>query len=263
MMERITSRQNPLMTRVRKLSSNRAFRRKEREFLCDGVKLLEEALKWRGPLSVVIGSEGAGLPDLPEGVRRVEVPEDVMKSISPMEAPQGVLMLCRMPGLSLPERLEGSRYLVLDGVQDPGNVGTIWRTADAFGADGLILLGGCADPFNPKTVRAAMGAAFRLPVWETEPEILMERLGAAGIPLYATALRDDTAELGKISLDRCAVVIGSEGKGVSEGMLERCVQTIKIPMEDTCESLNAAMAAGVVLWEMYRHKIELFQHLHR
>lgn len=254
-MERITSRQNPLMTRVRKLSSSRSFRRREGEFLCDGVKLLEEALKWHSPLSAVIGTEGVSLPELPEGVRRVEVPEDVMKSISPMESPQGALMLCRMPETALPDRLEGTRYLVLDGVQDPGNVGTIWRTADAFGADGLILLHGCADPFNPKTVRAAMGAAFRLPVWETEPEPLMERLNEAGIPLYATALREDTAALGNIELDRCAVVIGSEGKGVSEEMLDRCVQTIKIPMEDTCESLNAAMAAGVVLWEMYRNKI--------
>lgn len=253
-MERITSRQNPLMTRVRKITSSRSFRRREGEFLCDGVKLLEEALKWHAPLSVVIGSEGVRLPDLPEGVRRVEVPEDVMKSISPMEAPQGVLMLCRMPEFALPDPLEGTRYLVLDGVQDPGNVGTIWRTADAFGADGLILLGGCADPFNPKTVRAAMGAAFRLPVWEAGPDTLMERLGEAGIPLYATALRDDTVELGRISLDRCAVVIGSEGKGVSEFVLEQCMQTIKIPMEHTCESLNAAMAAGVVLWEMYREQ---------
>lgn len=251
-MERITSRQNPLMTRVRKLASSRSFRRKEGEFLCDGLKLLEEALKWHAPLSVVIGSEGVKLPELPAGVRAAEVPEDVMKSISPMEAPQGALMLCRMPALALPERLEGKRYLVLDGVQDPGNVGTIWRTADAFGADGLILLRGCADPFNPKTVRAAMGAAFRLPVWEAEADALFERLSTAGIPLYATALREDTAELGKIGLERCAVVIGSEGKGVSEAVLEQCAQTIKIPMEDTCESLNAAMAAGVVLWEMYR-----------
>lgn len=253
-MERITSRQNPLMTRVRKLVSGRSFRRKEGEYLCDGVKLLEEALKWNAPLTTVIASEGTALPPLPEGVRTVEVPGDVMGSISPMETPQGVLMLCRMPELTLPERLEGDRYLVLDGLQDPGNVGTIWRTADAFGADGLILLRGCADPFNPKTTRAAMGATFRLPVWETDSETLRQRLREAGLPLYATALRADTVELRQADLRRCAVVIGSEGRGVSEEVLALCGQTVRIPMEPTCESLNAAMAAGVVLWEMYRNE---------
>ncbi len=252
-MERITSRQNPLMTRVRKLASNRAFRRGEGEYLCDGVKLLEEAVKWNAPLTAVITSEGMTLPQLPESVRTVEVPEDVMRSISPMETPQGVLMLCRMPSLALPERLEGKRYLVLDGLQDPGNVGTVWRTADAFGADGLILVRGCADPFNPKTTRAAMGATFRLPVYETDSGTLKARLEEAGLPLYATALRADTVELRQADLRRCAVVIGSEGRGVSEEVLSLCGQTIKIPMEPTCESLNAAIAAGVVLWEMYRN----------
>lgn len=253
-MERITSRQNPLMTRVRKLVSSRSFRRTEGEYLCDGVKLLEEAVKWNAPLTTVIVSEGQELPELPNGVRTVEVPGDVMRSISPMETPQGALMLCRMPSLSLPERLEGKRYLVLDGLQDPGNVGTIWRTADAFGADGLILVRNCADPFNPKTTRASMGAAFRLPVYETDEATLKARLDEAGLALFATALRADTVELEQADLSNCAVVIGSEGKGVSDELLALCGQTIKIPMESTCESLNAAMAAGVVLWEMYRNR---------
>ena len=251
-MERITSRQNPLMTRVRKLSSSRSFRRREGEYLCDGVKLLDEVLKWNAPLRTVIASEGVELPLLPAAVRRVEVPRDVMASISPMETPQGALMICALPDTNLPDRLTGKRYLVLDGVQDPGNVGTIWRTADAFGADALILVGGCADPFNPKTARAAMGATFRLPVYETDGETLAGRLAEADLPLYAAALREDTMTLGRTKLDPCAVVIGSEGKGVSRDMLARCAGTVKIPMEETCESLNAAIAAGVVLWEMYR-----------
>ena len=252
-MERITSRQNPLMTRVRKLVSSRSFRRREGEYLCDGMKLLEEALKWKAPLHTVIRSEGLDLPPLPAEVRQVEVPRDVMASISPMEAPQGALMLCALPDTALPQRLTGKKYLVLDGLQDPGNVGTIWRTADAFGADALILLSGCADPFNPKTTRAAMGATFRLPVYETDGETLARRLAEAGLPLYATALREDTMTLGEKTLGPCAVVIGSEGKGVSQEMLDRCAGTVKIPMEEKCESLNAAMAAGVVLWEMYRN----------
>ena len=143
----------------------------------------------------------------------MSVPPELLKSLSTTETPQGVLFLCRAPDLSAPDKLTGTRYLVLDGVQDPGNVGTVWRTADAFGADGLILLPGCADPFSPKTVRATMGACFRLPVWEMERETLTARLTDAALPLYATALRADTEDVRRADLRRCAVVIGSEGRG--------------------------------------------------
>lgn len=254
-MERITSRKNPLMTRIRKLASSRSFRRAEGEYLCDGVKLLEEALRWGAPVTTVAFSSGMSLPSLPAGVRSVELPGDVMASISPMEAPQGVLFLCRIPPLELPDRLEGTRYLVLDGLQDPGNVGTIWRTADAFGADGVILVNGCADPWNPKTVRATMGACFRLPVWECTLDALEERLRAAGLPLYAAALRPDAAPLGTVDLSRCAAAIGSEGRGASPELLTAADRTLIIPMRERCESLNAAAAAAVVLWEMRKGQV--------
>ena len=165
--EWITSRKNPLLVQIRRLASSRGARRSAGMFLGDGVKLLEEALKWGAPLETVVYSEGLDGPELPPEVRTVRVPEDVMASISPMESPQGALFLCRMWDTAPPPRLEGGRYLVLDGLQDPGNVGTIWRTADALEADGLLLVHGCADPFGPKVVRATMGACFRLPVWET------------------------------------------------------------------------------------------------
>lgn len=251
-MEKITSRKNPLITHIRKLSTDRGYRRECGEFLGDGVKLLEEAVRWGAPLTTVVVTEGVCVPALPERVRLVEVPEDVMASISPMKAPQGAMFLCRMSGAGLPERLEGARYLVLDGLQDPGNVGTIWRTADALSCDGLLLVNGCADPWNHKTVRATMGACFRLPAWEVTVEELSHVLNDAQIPLYATALREDTVDLRDADLSRCAVVIGSEGKGVSEGLLAMSAKTLKIPMRERCESLNAAAAAAVVLWEMAR-----------
>ena len=120
------------------------------------MKLLEEAAHWGASLTAGVYTEGTSLPSLPEGVRLVEGPEGLMAAISPMEAPQGALFVAKQPGLGPPERLTGSRYLALEGVQDPGNVGTILRTADAFGVDGLFLLEGCADLYNPKTVRASM-----------------------------------------------------------------------------------------------------------
>ena len=250
--ERITSRKNPLMTQIRKLASSRSARREQGLFLGDGLKLLEEALRWEAPLTTVVVTEGTALPPVPESVRLVEVPGDVMASISPMESPQGALFLCRMPDITPPDRWEGKRCLVLDGLQDPGNVGTIWRTADALGADGLLLVNGCADPWNPKTVRATMGACFRLPVYETTVSTLPQLLEKAGLPLYATALREDTVDIKTADLSRSAVVIGSEGKGISRELLELSQKTLKIPMRERCESLNAAAAAAIVLWEMGR-----------
>lgn len=251
-MERITSRKNELVAHIRKLSGSRSARRAAGEFVCDGPKLLAEALKWGAAVTTVVAEEGTSLPELPSAVRRVEVPADLLRSLSTTEKPQGVLFLCRTPDLALPERLTGGRYMVLDGVQDPGNLGTVWRTADAFGADGLVLVHSCADPWSPKTVRSTMGACFRLPVWEADLHTLQARLDEGGVPLYATALREDTEDLRAQDLRRCAVVIGSEGRGVSEETLALCGKTLKIPMRTRCESLNAAVAAAVVLWEMAR-----------
>ena len=252
-MEHITSRQNPLVARLRKLGADKKARRAEGAFLCEGVKLVGEALRWGADVETLVVAEGVELPEgLPEKIRLVEVPEDLLKAVSTVDTPQGMLAVCRTPELAPPEELAPGRYLVLDGVQDPGNVGTVWRTADAFGADGLILLPGCAEPFSPKTVRSTMGACFRLPVWELDLAGLRARLAATGVPLYATALREDTQDARDADLSRAAVVIGSEGRGVSQAVLDACEKTLKLPMRERCESLNAAVAAAVVLWEGWR-----------
>lgn len=250
--EEITSRKNPLMTHLRKLAASRAYRRESGEYLCDGVKLLDEALKWGAAVKTAVFSEDVTIPALPETVRTVRVSGELMAYISPMETPQGALFTVALPETDAPETLAGEHYLVLDGVQDPGNVGTILRTADAFDCDGVFLLGGCADPFSPKTARATMGAIFRREVWCVSAEELFALLQKSGLPLYGTALREDTETLGKAALSRAAVAIGSEGRGLSQEVLARCEKTIKIPMSTRCESLNAAVAAAVVLWEMYR-----------
>ena len=252
-MENITSRQNALCTHLRKLASSAGYRRKSGEFLCDSPKLLEEALLWQGQVHTVVCTEQAAVPMLPAGVRQVMVPPDVMKSVSPMETPQGVLAVCGMPERDLPTRLDGKRYVVLDGVQDPGNVGTILRTADAFHADGLFLVNACADLYNPKTVRATMGAVFRCPVWTCGVEELRSLLTASGLPMYGAALRADTVDARSVDYTRCVLAIGSEGKGLSAEMLDACHQTILIPMQAHCESLNAAIAAAVLLWEAARN----------
>ena len=251
-MERITSRKNPLLEHMRRLDSA-AYRRERGEFLCDSPKLVEEALRHGAQVVSLAVSDGVALPEgVDASVRCVAVPPDVMASISPVRTPQGMLAACRMPDTALPEKLTGQRYVVLDGVQDPGNVGTVIRTADAFGCTGALLLPGCADPYGPKTLRAAMGAVFRLPLYAVGLEALPRLLADAGLPLYGTALRHDTVDVRQRDLRRCALVIGSEGRGVSAEVLALCRETLRIPMSSHCESLNAAAAAAVLLWEAYR-----------
>ena len=251
-MEQITSRANPLMVHLRKLGASHSYRNKTGEYLGDSGKLLGEALWWGAELTAVVCTSGTALPQLPPDVRAVEVPEGLMAHISPMETPQGVLFSARRPASRLPDELTGSRYLALEGVQDPGNVGTILRTADAFEADGLFLLAGCADLYSPKTLRASMGAAFRRPVWSCTLEELRVLLDRAGLPLIGTALRADTVDARQADLSRAALLIGSEGRGLSQDALAACDQTVRIPMSERCESLNAAVAAAIVLWEGWR-----------
>lgn len=252
-MEHITSRTNALITRIRKLVAERKHRRREGVMVCEGPKMLGEALRWGAALDTVVWEAGkARTQDIPDGVRQVEVPGDLLAALAPTQTPQGVLFLCQLPERALPEKLEGRRYLVLDGVQDPGNVGTILRTADAFECDGVFLVNACADLFNPKTARATMGAIFRREAYSVTPEELFALLSKSGVPLYGTALREDTVPLSDANLSKAAVAIGSEGRGLSQQMLDECAKTLKIPMSPRCESLNAAIAATVVLWEMYR-----------
>ena len=249
-MEHITSRHNPLMGHIRKLVGSAAYRRATGEFLCDSPKLLQEALLWQAEITAVVTI--SPLPRLPEYIRQVQVPEDVMASISPVKTPQGVLFTCRLPQAPLPRSLTGRRYVLLDGVQDPGNVGTILRTLDAFDADGLLLTGGCADPYGWKAVRSSMGAVFRRPIYFGSPEELAALLHRSGLPLSGAALREDTVDARQADYTRCTLAIGSEGRGLSREVLDLCDQTIRIPMSDRCESLNAAIAAAVLLWESWR-----------
>ena len=253
-MERITARTNPLMQHMKKLGNDAAYRRETGLFLCDSPKLLGEAVRWGAEIVEVALSEDMTLDILPKCERMVQIPRDVMASISPMKTPQGALFTCRLPHSALPEKLTGRRYVVLDGVQDPGNVGTILRTLDAFDFDGLLLLEGCADPWSVKTTRASMGAVFRRDIYTLTAAELFPLLQRSGLPLYGTALREDTVDAREADLSRCAIAIGSEGRGLSEGVLARCDKTLKIPMSDRCESLNAAVAAAVLLWESFRNE---------
>lgn len=247
MAERITSAQNPLLRHIRKLQGSRDYREACGEFVCDGWKLLGEALRWYPKLKCVLVTNAADCPELPVGTRLVEIPEGLMQSLSSMKSPQGVIFTLDLPKSGEPNLAPG--MLLLDRIQDPGNLGTILRTADAFGIR-VLLTNGCADAFSEKTVRASMGAVFRTLPQSIEMDTFLMQCQAQGIPFAATALTDCAVDLREIDLKQYITVIGSEGQGICESLLVASQKQIIIPMQPRCESLNAGIAAAIVMWQM-------------
>ena len=244
--QRITSRKNPLLQQVKKLLSSRKAREEAGLFVSDGTKLLEEAVKFFEGLDTIILSDGVEAR-VPETVKIIRVPGDVMESISPMQSPQGALFLCKLP--AKPKFMPKKGMLLLDGIQDPGNLGTMLRTADALNVP-VVLLEGCADPYSHKVVRSSMGAVFRTPVVQSTWEEVHTACKAAGIPVGVTALSNRAKDLRNADVKQMAVVIGSEGQGVRKEILEAADAELIIPMNPRCESLNAAVAATIVMWQM-------------
>lgn len=249
-MEKITSRANPLLVHMKKLAASGAYRREQGVYLGDSPKLLAEALKWHAPIREIAITGGTALPSVPAGVRVVEVPEDVMASISPMKSPQGALFTVTLPIGEAPETLPGSRYMVLDGVQDPGNVGTILRTAHAFGFDDVILSPGCADLYNEKVIRSTQGALFHMNCVQRSLREAMDELRKQDVRIYATALHHDAIPLSQLHApSRFALIFGNEGQGVEEALIAASDAALYIEMAQF-ESLNVAVAAAICMYTM-------------
>ena len=204
--------------------------------LCEGEKMLGEALRSGAKLKTVLVRDGWDSPLVKEaeeqGASLYSAPDALFKLASEVETPQNVIFSCEQPQWTA-DALDGAgQVLLLDGLQDPGNLGTILRTAEAFALGAVVLCEGCADPFSPKVVRSTMGAVFRLPCVTLPLAEAAERLHRNGLPLYAT------------------VIIGSEGKGVTEQALRLSDRRVIIPMKGRAESLNAGVAAAIVIYEM-------------
>ncbi len=246
-MERITSRKNPYIRHVRQLAHDGAYRREKGEYLCDGIKTLREALHFGARVTSVLWKERSGEKIFVD-CEQYECPEDLFDFASPMVNSPGPLFTVAIRGCSKPGKLNNA--LVLEGVQDPGNVGSVIRTANAFGIGAVILTGDCADLYHPRTVRSTMGAIFRQTVLEMELSVLKDFLSEQGLPLYGAALAEDALSICGLPLQHTAVAVGSEGRGLSTQLLSLCERKIIIPMAPDSESLNAAVAASVLMWEM-------------
>lgn len=246
-MEHITSLKNPKVAAWKALK-DRKGRRESGCFLVEGRKMVEEALASAFDVEAVLVQEGMELPD---GLSMpvYELPAHVLAAVCDTKTPQGIAAVVRMKEQSA----LGKHIVVLDGVQDPGNVGTIIRTADAAGLDGVLLSNQCADVFSPKVLRATMGSIFRMNLRTTDDlpgeltklrekgySILSSQLD--GTPFYE---RQDVAE-------RFALIIGNEGNGVSEQVQQTATHRVRLPMRGGAESLNAAIAAAIMMYELMR-----------
>ena len=277
-METITSRQNPQILRAVRLQ-DRKYRQQERLFIFDGIKLCKEALLSHVELEKiylrastmdrVLERMTRELPemDFAHHPSLIKLEDAVFEKISAEKSPEGVICVAKyidkchkivtidnigdMGGYPIDEN---ERILLLESIRDPGNLGTIIRSAAAFGIDRLIISEDCADLYNAKTVRASMGTVFRQHIDRVDsmPPVIAS-LRALGRRVYATALDHTALRLGTVALDaRDGIVIGNEGHGLAAETIAACTGCLYIPMAEGIESLNAAMAATVCMWEMYR-----------
>jgi len=245
-MEKLSSRRNPLCQHIRNLGTDRSYRNKHGEFLCDGKKLLEEALKNDTTVTNVLT---ASLPELPLPLEtRVYLCErSLINALSPLKNSQDTLFTCAMQASDADDYAPGT-HVLLDAVSDPGNVGAIIRTANAFGVNSVMLFGECADVYNPKTIRGTMGAIFRQKTVSMSLPSL-EALKNKGFVIIGSAPESGGTIVTKASFDNAIIAIGNEGRGLSEQIEKLCDDMVRIPIAPECESLNAAVAAAILIWE--------------
>lgn len=252
-MDNISSRKNAYIAHVRSLAADGDYRRRHGEYLCDGVKTLLEAVRFGAEISSVLWKEA---PRNIEGLCcavQYTAPAELFDYASTMKNSPGPLFTVRIPEARSDEHIKNA--IVLENVQDPGNVGTVIRSANAFEIGAVILVGACADLYNPKTVRATMGAIFRQRVLALDMNALHALLEKNGLRLYGAALSDSARDIRSVPVAGSAVAVGSEGKGLSRDFLAMCRGEVIIPMNRDSESLNAGAAASVIMWEMARGNI--------
>jgi TrmH family RNA methyltransferase len=250
-MKRIESAQNALVKHWKKLVTTRKEREKSGEFIVEGFHLVEEALKNKQQIVQLIVREGVDLPLLwdIDNVMMVEVTDSIAKEIAETETSQGVFAHCKQLVVDDTARGEWRKLLLVDAVQDPGNIGTMIRTADAAGIDAVILGKGCADAWNPKTLRSGQGSHFHIPVVRGELAEWIEELKGNGVQVYGTALQEAVEYTAVEPSDQFALIVGNEGSGIHPQLLDKTDQNVIIPIFGKAESLNVAVATGILLYQ--------------
>lgn len=260
-MVEITSKDNLLIKKILKLNSNAKQRKKLGMFVVEGLRISLDAMLSNCQIDALLLTEKAISKYSEKLEELIEyssvtylVKESIFKSISETQTPQGVLCVIKtLDKKSLFDTIkDNGKFLALDGIQDPSNLGTILRTAEAVGISGVILSKDCCDIYSPKVVRGSMGAIFRLPYLtvDTIGDFLLEY---KNIKSFASVVDCNAEKVGNINFPKpCVVVVGNEGNGVKQETIDACNQKFTIPMLGRAESLNASVAASIIMWEMMK-----------
>ena len=268
--EILRSRQNPLIKWAASLLSKKG-REESRSFVAEGEKLAREAALSRLPVSHIFLSEGkrGALEEellsifsnkIFKNTKLIIVSDEIFSKISSEMAPQGIISIIKYLDFFKNKDIiykeafflsSGERALALSSIRDPGNLGSVIRSAVAFGIEHLVLSGDCVSVYNPKTVRSAMGSLFKIKVTVVEDFVsFIKAARAVGRRVYSAELSEKALPLGSVSLSRdSVVVIGNEGHGVSAEVSEACDAGLYIPISERTESLNASVAAAILMWE--------------
>lgn len=252
MYEYISSKSNDKIKAVRKLADKK-YRLQFGLFVIEGYKLVYDYLRTVGVPVRIFATEVAAekYGDVLKAAEVYIISEDLYAHISGEKAPQGIMAVCRIPDEG---SLKEGRCLLLESVRDAGNLGTVIRTAAAFGIENIVLSADCADLYNPKTLRAAMGALFFANIFTVaDIAAFVDTLRSGGRRVFATVPAEDAADIRTVAFaaNDCAV-IGNEGNGISDELLSHCDLSVTIPMRGQTESLNASAAASVLMWELVR-----------
>lgn len=254
----ITSSQNQIIKRIKELQKKKSVRKSEGLFVIEGIRGVKE-IPVGVKIKYLLTTPGIGEEELgtiqPE--EWLEVSKEIYKTVSDTQSPQGAMAVAYMPTYELSDlRIEKGHYLVLENLQDPGNLGTIIRTAHAFNFKGIFITKGSVDLYSPKVVRSTMSSLFHMPIIvDEEIETYMNFLKQKGITLYTTALKPEAQPIYEITMeDKAAIIIGNEGNGVSEVVLENTDHMMIIPMPGGAESLNASVAASICMYEITKKR---------
>lgn len=254
----INSRDNEKIKEIIKISSSSKYRKASGLFVLEGLRLCHDAYRNGYKIERVFITEEMSKNPLAEEIASAvngcfKLSDDLFSKISSTMSPQGIICLCAMPTKQPDFSLNG-RYIALENVQDPSNLGAVARTAEAFGLSGIIVSDRGCDPFSPKVLRASMGALLRIPVFrQADFASSLKRLSAKGMSVYATVVDGFDACVSEVDFGPgCIVVMGNEANGVSDALKAIACRRITLPMTGRAESLNVAAAAAIFIWEMTR-----------
>lgn len=245
--KRIDSAKNQKVKDWKKLHTKKE-RLKTNTFLIEGEHLAEEALKSKGTVKEILVNDESAIPaDLDMSIPCYVLSEDAFSAVTETETPQRIAAVCHMPDKQ-PDQLK--RLLLIDAVQDPGNLGTMIRTADAAGIDAVVLGEGTADAYNGKTLRSAQGSHFHIPILKRPLDEFTAELKSQGVAIYGTALENGAAYQSVKPEESFALIVGNEGAGVDAGLLQKTDLNLYVPLYGQAESLNVAVAAAILVYHL-------------